>query len=108
MTDRRPMPKAAEIKRALRAAKAEGFDHVELVNTPEGLKIVAERRATKEQGREIAAPSWMAEAGIPMSEIAAVLGHRDSRTTKFSAIYWLKEAVPGSVTVSVVRRISIL
>lgn len=26
--------------------------------------------------------SWMAEAGIPMSEIAAVLGHRDSRTTE--------------------------
>ncbi|NBW15012.1 MAG: site-specific integrase [Caulobacteraceae bacterium] len=28
------------------------------------------------------AASWMAEAGIPMSEIAAVLGHRDSRTTE--------------------------
>lgn len=53
MTDRRAMPKAAEIKRALRAAKAEGFDHVELIHTPEGLKIVAERRATKAQDREL-------------------------------------------------------
>lgn len=43
------------------------------------------------------AASWMAEAGIPMSEIAAVLGHRDSRTTeriyaKFSPEY-LQRAV---------------
>lgn len=43
------------------------------------------------------AASWMAEAGIPMSEIAAVLGHRDSRTTervyaKFSPEY-LQKAV---------------
>jgi hypothetical protein len=53
MTDRRSMPKAAEIKRALRAAKAEGFDHVELIHTPEGLKIVAERRATKAPEREL-------------------------------------------------------
>jgi len=41
--------------------------------------------------------SWMAEAGVPMSEIAAVLGHRDSRTTeriyaKFSPEY-LQKAV---------------
>lgn len=28
------------------------------------------------------AASWMAEAGVPMSEIAAVLGHSDSRTTE--------------------------
>jgi len=28
------------------------------------------------------AASWRAEAGVPMSEIAAVLGHRDSRTTE--------------------------
>lgn len=28
------------------------------------------------------AASWMAEAGIPMSEIAAVLGHQDSRITE--------------------------
>jgi len=43
------------------------------------------------------AASWMAEAGVPMSEIAAVLGHRDSRTTeriyaKFSPEY-LQKAV---------------
>lgn len=38
------------------------------------------------------AASWMAEAGVPMTEIAAVLGHSDSRTTeriyaKFSPTY---------------------
>lgn len=38
------------------------------------------------------AATWMAEAGIPMTEIAAVLGHTDSRTTeriyaKFSPAY---------------------
>lgn len=41
--------------------------------------------------------SWMAEAGIPMSEIAAVLGHSDSRVTekvyaKYSPTY-LQRAV---------------
>jgi hypothetical protein len=51
--ERRPMPTAVEIKRALRAARAEGFDHVELVNTPEGLKIVAERYAKKPEDREL-------------------------------------------------------
>lgn len=35
----------AEIRRAIRAAKAEGFDHVELVPSTEGLKIVCERMA---------------------------------------------------------------
>jgi len=43
------------------------------------------------------AASWMAEAGIPMSEIAAVLGHSDSRITekvyaKYSPTY-LQRAV---------------
>jgi integrase len=49
------------------------------------------RRAVKDAGlgKEVTphvlrhtAASWMAEAGVPMSEIAAVLGHRDSRTTE--------------------------
>lgn len=53
MSERRPMPSAVEIKRALRAAKAAGFDRVELVNTPDGLKIVAERSAKKPDGNEI-------------------------------------------------------
>lgn len=53
MSERRPMPTAVEIKRALRAAKAEGFDHVELVNTPDGLKIVAERSAKKQETQEL-------------------------------------------------------
>lgn len=43
------------------------------------------------------AASWMAEAGVPMSEIAAVLGHSDSRVTekvyaKYSPTY-LQRAV---------------
>jgi integrase len=64
------------------------------------------RRAVKDAGLGKAvtphvlrhtAASWMAEAGIPMSEIAAVLGHSDSRTTeriyaKFSPEY-LQKAV---------------
>lgn len=53
MSDRRTMPTAVEIKRALRAAKAEGFDHVELVHTPEGLKIVVERHAKKPEELEL-------------------------------------------------------
>lgn len=43
------------------------------------------------------AASWLAEAGVPMTEIAAVLGHTDSRTTeriyaRFSPSY-LRKAV---------------
>jgi len=43
------------------------------------------------------AASWMAEAGVPMSEIAAYLGHKDSRITervyaKFSPSYLAKAA----------------
>ena len=64
------------------------------------------RRAVKDAGlgKEVTphvlrhtAASWMAQGGVPMSEIAAVLGHRDSRTTervyaKFSPEY-LQKAV---------------
>lgn len=32
----------------MKAAKAEGFDRVELVDSPEGLKIVCERRGRDE------------------------------------------------------------
>lgn len=42
-----------DVRRALKAAKAEGFDRVEIVNTPEGVKIVAERSARKADGNEI-------------------------------------------------------
>lgn len=35
----------AEIRRAIRAAKAEGFDRVEIVEPKTGLKIVCERAA---------------------------------------------------------------
>jgi hypothetical protein len=34
----------AEIRRLMRAAKAEGFDRVEVIDSPEGLKLVCERR----------------------------------------------------------------
>jgi integrase len=44
-------------------------------------KAGLDRTVTPHTLRHTAA-SWMAEAGIPMSEIAAVLGHRDSRTTE--------------------------
>lgn len=37
----------ADLRRAMQAAKAEGFDRVELVDSPEGLKIVCERSARK-------------------------------------------------------------
>lgn len=64
------------------------------------------RRAVKDAwlGKEVTphvlrhtAASWMAEAGVPMSEIAAVLGHSDSRVTekhyaKYSPTY-LQRAV---------------
>ena len=35
----------AEIRRAIRAAKAEGFDRVEMVDPKTGLKVVCERAA---------------------------------------------------------------
>lgn len=35
----------SEIRRAIRAAKAEGFDRVEIVEPKSGLKIVCERAA---------------------------------------------------------------
>ena len=59
-------------------------------------KAGLDRTVTPHTLRHTAA-SWMAEASIPMAEIAAVLGHRDSRTTeriyaKFSPDY-LQRAV---------------
>lgn len=55
-----------------------------------------DRQVTPHVLRHTAA-SWMAEAGIPMSEIAAFLGHRDSRITervyaKYSPDYLQKAA----------------
>lgn len=35
---------SAEIRRAMKAAKAEGFDRVSVVQSPEGLKIVCETK----------------------------------------------------------------
>jgi hypothetical protein len=41
----------AEIRRAIRAAKAEGFDHVEIVDPKTGARIVCEKTAGgKRQG----------------------------------------------------------
>lgn len=45
MTGRPARFTQAEIRRAMKAAKAEGFDRVELVDSAEGLKIVCERLA---------------------------------------------------------------
>lgn len=45
MSNRRATFTAADIRRAMRAAKAEGFDRVELVDSADGLKIVCERTA---------------------------------------------------------------
>jgi hypothetical protein len=45
MPTRRARFTEVELKRAMRAAKAEGFDRVELIPSPEGLKIVCERKA---------------------------------------------------------------
>ena len=41
MSNTRPAYSQAELQRALRAAKKEGFSVVELTPTPDGLKIVA-------------------------------------------------------------------
>lgn len=38
----------AEVRRALKAAKAEGFARVEMIQSPEGLKLVIERDAKNE------------------------------------------------------------
>jgi hypothetical protein len=43
MSPRRAKFTEVEVRRALKAAKAEGFDRVELTPTPDGLKIVATR-----------------------------------------------------------------
>lgn len=48
------------------------------------------------------AATWMAEAGVPMTEIAAYLGHRDSRVTeriyaKFTPTYLHKAAAALSI-----------
>lgn len=39
--ERRPSYSEADLRRAMRAARKEGFQVVELTPTPEGLKIVA-------------------------------------------------------------------
>lgn len=48
MSKRRATFTEADLRRAMKAAKAEGFDRVELVDSPEGLKIVCERRGRDE------------------------------------------------------------
>lgn len=42
----RPAPfKQADIRRAIRAAKAEGFDRVEIIDPKTGLRLVCEKTA---------------------------------------------------------------
>lgn len=43
MSPRRASFTETEVRRALKAAKAEGFDRVELTPTPDGVKVVIER-----------------------------------------------------------------
>ena len=43
MSQRRAQFTEVEVRRALKAAKAEGFDRVELTQTPDGVKVVIER-----------------------------------------------------------------
>lgn len=89
------------------AKEAAETDHViEWAGKPVKSIKNAFRRAVKDAGlgKEVTphvlrhtAASWMAEAGVPMSEIAAVLGHSDSRVTekhyaKYSPTY-LQRAV---------------
>lgn len=45
MTARRASFTETEVRRALKAAKAEGFQRVELTSTKDGLKIVVEQAA---------------------------------------------------------------
>lgn len=46
------MPTVAEIRRALKAAKAEGFDQVELTTTPTGVKVLMRRRNENDEGAD--------------------------------------------------------
>lgn len=105
---RASVPMHPDIAFALALSKeAAETDHViEWAGKPVKSIKNAFRRAVKDAGlgKEVTphvlrhtAASWMAEAGIPMSEIAAVLGHSDSRVTekiyaKYSPTY-LQRAV---------------
>jgi len=52
VTARLTMPTVAEIRRALKAAKAEGFDQVELTTTPTGVKVLMRRRNDEDEGAD--------------------------------------------------------
>lgn len=43
MAKRRASFTETDVKRAIRAAKSEGFDRVELIPSPDGLRVVCER-----------------------------------------------------------------
>jgi len=49
---RATLPTASEIRRTLKAAKAEGFDEVELTATPTGVKVLMRRRNTDNDGAD--------------------------------------------------------
>lgn len=52
VTARLTIPTVAEIRRALKAAKAEGFDQVELTTTPTGVKVLMRRRNDENEGAD--------------------------------------------------------
>ena len=101
-----PMHPGLAIALALSKEGAETDHVIEWAGKPVKSIKNAFRRAVKDAGlgKEVTphalrhtAASWMAEAGVPMSEIAAVLGHSDSRVTekvyaKYSPTY-LQRAV---------------
>lgn len=51
MSKRRAIFTEADLRRAMKAAKAEGFDRVEVVHPETGVKIVCEKTAKPEKKR---------------------------------------------------------
>ncbi len=89
---RATVPMNADLRRRLEAAKKVAqSDHViEWAGEPVKSLKRGFRRAAEDAGLEGVTPhtlrhtaaSWMAQAGLPMTKIAAMLGHSDSRTTE--------------------------
>lgn len=89
---RASVPMTEEVREALEHAKAGALtDHViewggkPVASVKKGVKEAARRAGLVDVSPHVlrhSAASWMAEDGVSMQEIAAVLGHTDSRTTE--------------------------
>lgn len=89
---RASVPMTEEVREALEEAKAGALtDHViewggkPVLSIKKGVKEAARRAGLDDVSPHVlrhSAASWMAEDGVSMQEIAAVLGHTDSRTTE--------------------------